>query len=206
MATKSPIKIMDVKNPAKTAPETSARPLLVTNRPVISHDPMMSPASEAVPTDTAKPAPESVVHGGKTITPISDTVTESVEVAENKPADPEPETTENSALEPIQTEPTQPEAPIFKSVGQGIRDAEAEQNEQEAAALEAENTRSQELERLIADGTYAVSINAHRKRGKLFYAIVSLIICVIVLVVVLDVLLDMGSLSLSVHIPHTHFL
>lgn len=44
-----PRKVIDVTEPGKTAPPSSAKPIIVTNRPVLRQDPMMAPASTPAP-------------------------------------------------------------------------------------------------------------------------------------------------------------
>ena len=75
-------KIMDIK-PGKNAPSSSSRPLIVSNGPVLAHDPMM-----AVP-QADVPAPEP--HTAKVITPIE---------ADAEPAATAPELTEAAKVAP----------------------------------------------------------------------------------------------------------
>jgi len=66
MPPKNP-KITDVASPGKTAPSASGRPIIVTNRPVLPHDPMIAdPAKETAPTD-----PALVRRSAKVIAPVS---------------------------------------------------------------------------------------------------------------------------------------
>ena len=52
-----PRKVIDITEPGKSAPPPSAKPIIVTNRPVLRQDPMMMPAPTEVPDglDAAKP-------------------------------------------------------------------------------------------------------------------------------------------------------
>lgn len=81
-------------------------------------------------------------------------------------------------------------------------------DESKAAAAEAQakmdaDARTRKLEQLVASGTYAVPINAvRRKRSRTFVATM----CVLALVLatlLLDVLLDVGIVDLPFSVPHT---
>lgn len=65
------VKIVDVSHPDATPPPPTSRPIIITNRPSVQADPMVSPTS--APPDsksTAKPASISV-HREKVVSPIS---------------------------------------------------------------------------------------------------------------------------------------
>jgi hypothetical protein len=61
------LKIDDVKKPGKSAPETTSRPLIVTNRPIIANDPMMVAPAAGAP--ELKPA-EPLARTAKVIKPL----------------------------------------------------------------------------------------------------------------------------------------
>ena len=50
-------KVMDVSQPGKTPPPATARPIIVTNRPILRRDPMMAASNDTAP-DMDKPAEE----------------------------------------------------------------------------------------------------------------------------------------------------
>jgi hypothetical protein len=77
MADKAP-KIDDVKKPGKTAPAASSRPLIVTNRPVITSDPMMVAPAAGAP--EIKPAEQPLAHTAKVIKPLDASLTAPVTV------------------------------------------------------------------------------------------------------------------------------
>lgn len=208
MAQKS-TKIIDVKSPGKVAPETSSRPIVVTNRPVLASDPMVvAGASDGRSPDVAGP-PVVTGRSAKVIRPISAEAADEADETK-EPAVPAPEAgaeAEAPAELPLaaKTEASGP-APV-RDTGSGkpeTRDAEAEASAAEAEAETARLVRLQELEQLIASGQYAVPIDAvQRKRSRTFVFLMCLLALVLA-VVLLDVLLDTGIVKLPAGIPHTH--
>jgi hypothetical protein len=218
--------ITDVSRPGKTAPSASARPLLVTNRPVLANDPMI--------VDGAKPAEPTAVtamthRAGRTIEPV----TPSEQSAEAQPAgevskpltdapelpidvkDPEPSTPAASKLEPpvvsSQPEPAKPNPKPFDSPAPSvdtITTDDAESTDEDVTvsqAQAAEDLRLQELEKLVDSGTYQVPINAlQRKRSRMFVAAMCIVALVLALLL-LDALLDANLINLPVNVPHTDF-
>jgi hypothetical protein len=77
MAQKAP-KIDDVKKPGRAAPEASSRPLIVTNRPVITNDPMMVAPAAGAP--ELKPAEQPLARTAKVIKPLDASLTAPVTV------------------------------------------------------------------------------------------------------------------------------
>lgn len=112
-----PTKIDDVKRPEKVTPAASSRPLVVTNRPILPNDPMVTPADR---TEAPKPA-EPTVRTARTIQPMAaDTLkAEAEKPAEDaKSAEPAVPAVELPSTAPVAvttdstpspTEPKQPE-------------------------------------------------------------------------------------------------
>ena len=197
--------IADVKAPGLTTPAASSRPILVTNRPVLTSDPMIAGGSVG----TLKPA-EPVNRSTKEIKPVSEA--ESIvptKASDNLEADVVDESSDTTPAEGDSTPeaPTE-DKPIYSPARTIVneRDAEAQLVAAAEEATAEQDARQQELEKLVEDGTYVVPINAvHRKRSLLVgLAVVSLII--VLAFVVFDVLLDADIIKLSVSIPHTNFL
>jgi len=221
-------KIADVASPGKTMPSASGRPLLVTNRPVLT-DPMVvaTPGATVELPSGELPSAPIVNRTAKTISPV----TEEGQAASRQAAD-SANATEASAPEeptagvsleatPEETKPAKivstEEASAEKTVrdtasrvAQERADDVARDSEAEAVATEtkedaAEIARTAELERLIETGTYAVPINAlQRKRSRTF--VVSMcVLSVVLLLALADAALDANILNISVSVPHTHF-
>lgn len=229
MAEKS-TKIDDVKRPDKVAPEATSRPLLVTNRPTLTNDPMISSPSNEDNPDGQAGMP--MTHTAKTIKPLDSTL----EAAQKDEATPEENAGDTAASERItegqakaekstelgvQAEP-EPKfkltAPVRSSTTPGLavtadsddesdsrRDPDAAISAEDAAAAEAKAKREEELEGLIASGKYAVPINAvSRKRSRTNSIILSLL-AILLAILLLDVAVDVGIMKVPSGIPHTHF-
>jgi hypothetical protein len=184
-------KISDVANPGESAPAPSSRPILVTNRPVLSNDPMMVSTQTG---DGRPPEVQPTVRTGKTISPITEPSSVSTE---NAVAEAVPESTIASTdAAPEATEST-PEP--------SKRELEAKSNAAAAEADAAQLAREVELEKLIDDGTYMVPINAVRRKRSHMYLMLLLVLSVILAIAILDVLADTGVVKLPSSVPHTHF-
>lgn len=202
-------KIDDVKRPEKVTPSATGRPIIVTNHPVLTNDPMMAPAaSEEKPADTSG---EVLSHTGKTIAPLESApkvAEEAGQATEASKAAPEPVSEEKSTepkLDPSAHEaaPSLPAENADKN-NDPDRDPDAAQTAEEAAAAEAKAKRDAELEETIASGKYAVPINAvQRHRSQ----VTMLLLCMLALVLLLalaDAVADIGLVNTPSSVPHTH--
>ena len=79
-------------------------------------------------------------------------------------------------------------------------EAQPSKNPDEAAI----NARKEELERLIASGTYAVPINTVKRRQ--MRLVLLFLAGLLVVLIALDLLADMGTITLPFGLPHTTFL
>ncbi len=198
-------KIDDVKKANKVAPSATSRPILVTEHPVLSTDPMVT--SE---TADAAASRQVMVHTTKTIQPLGDNQAESTEptVATSSEdttsaettqpsADPVDASAEKATAEPAPAEPAEPEV--------GVRDTEAASTAAEAAAEEARAAREQELEELVESGKYAVPINAVQRKRSHMYGMLLFVVGLLLVAALADAALDTGLLTAPDSIPHTHF-
>src|SRR5690348_15469367 len=83
-------KVFDVAKPGKSAPSSSAKPIIITNRPVLK-DPMVTAEAPSATPTTEVPAP-SKPRTKITITPINQDLETSVKTLAGADAKPEPET------------------------------------------------------------------------------------------------------------------
>jgi len=80
------IKIDDVKRPDKVAPSSTSRPVIVTNRPTMKNDPMVTGSGdEAKPEEAAETLP--MTHGPKIIAPVSPDLLAGPDESEEEPKD-----------------------------------------------------------------------------------------------------------------------
>lgn len=225
-------KIIDVAAPDQTSPDPSSRPVVVTNRPVLTNDPMMAASTDSGETANLATAPV-VSRQAKTITPSAEVGEATpaaasvepdlpVDVTEAPTAEPETKISQPAApaAEVTQTEPATvetdtpkdtlpPEPPVQEATPPSQpapsyeQTASAKAADDERVLGEAE-ARRQELERLIQFGKYAVPINAvQRKRSR----VVIFLLCLLALVLaaaLFDLALDSNLISMP-GVPHTHF-
>ncbi|HSX05446.1 MAG TPA: hypothetical protein VLF69_03190 [Candidatus Saccharimonadales bacterium] len=206
-------KIVDVASPGKNLPSASGRPLLVTNRPVLS-DPMVTNATPASNEQPVVSAPV-INRTAKTIAPVSQdlqdapakTQTPEPPAAVEPPVEPANETITTAKEvhqdEPAAPAPSGPEEPAEAS--ETVRDSDAEASAEAAKQQAAEDARAQELERLIESGTYSVPIDAvQRKRSRIFVAVMC-VLSLVLLAALADVALDANLVPAPTSVPHTHF-
>lgn len=208
-------KIIDVAEPDKISPDPSGRPVVVTNRPVLANDPMMveEKAGQA-PMPTTAPV---VTRQAKTISPISDGITATDPVTDTEPpATPAPSV--KSSDEPETSVPELTETShSYKAVTADAKEATPEtgtiptdeesalkKSAAEARLLGEEEARRQELEALIAAGTYAVPINAVQRKKSRMVILLLCLLAVALAAVLFDVALDSHVISVP-GVPHTHF-
>lgn len=217
-------KVMDAVHPPSSAPTPAAtgRPVIVSNRSYIKNDPMLNvqsdpvtpaktepeaPATEeSTPAEQVEPkAPKLQLVGEKKIQPLS---AQKPEVAEAPAEDTVSVTTEPKEEKP--TEPAEQPSPVETPTTE-----ESDMAAKEAALLDAQlapqavpdtsedQVRNEELERMIAAGTYAVPLN--RKKRRRAWLAWTIIITIVVAIIVVDVLADMGVFTLPFGIPSTDF-
>lgn len=203
----------DVKRPDRVTPETTARPIVVTNRPTLTNDPMMTPSATEEQAEGTSDVPMN--HSAKTIKPLGDAPEEAVQPGEPKPsekpaADP-PETAGQPESKPATVRPPAPPLPSETSSsdtadeGEGSRDTDASISAEEVAAAEAKAKRDDELEQLIASEKYTVPINAVQRRRSRTNTIILSLLAVLLAVALADVVTDVGLVKPPSSVPHTHF-
>jgi len=222
-------KVMDVKAPGKSAPAASGRPIIVTNHPVLTNDPMVT--SGETPADDVKTDTAPVVHTAKVIKPLSEDTEASVpqdSEADTEPSMPEIENESGNKkirLAPLKagadqaanpesdtTSPTPPtdeaeHADQFddETAEDTTGDVDGEKAAAENAAEEARNAREAELEQLIASGKYALPIKAAKQGSKFFRNLLIVLLVLVLAAAVVDALLDAGIISIGNFKAPTNF-
>lgn len=177
-------KTMDVAKPGKSAPDTSARPVLVTHRPMVQ-DPMVKEDhnSDSPPDLSAKASasagalakdedqtsgeskPEPATHGEKVIAPPSDQLAEEAAI-EPEPEPPKPEKSEQET----QAE----EAAVVDAVADQATADKKKQNK----LTDEEKAKQEAVAKLIAEKKYFVPIGqvSHRRNQRMAMVFVVLIL------------------------------
>jgi len=213
-------KIDDVKRPDKVTPTPTSRPVLVTNRPTLKNDPMMT-------SDDTKDGVEAIpmTHTARVIVPINSDITpddtpDPTDNAEHETKDnaskqhdavsaeaSHPDPAEVSAVPAEQATPEEmPKQTIEAVLSSGsTRDIGAATNAEEIAAAEAKAKRKEEVEAIIASGKYAVPIDAIQRRRSRIAIVLLVLLAVGLALILLDLIADVGAVHVSSKVPHTHF-
>lgn len=199
-------KTMDVAKPGKSAPDTSARPVLVTHRPMVQDpmvkdDPKADSSSEALAkgedqtADDTKSKPEPTTHGEKVISPVSDpTVAEATEEPKPEPAE-VPEPVETAKPEKSAEETRAEEAAVVDAVADQATSDKRKQNE----LTDEEKAKQEAIQKLITEKKYFVPVGqvSHRRNQRL--AIVFLVL--VILLAGAYIAIDAGVIDIGVKLP-----
>lgn len=229
-APKKPAKVMDAVHPGDTPPTPSGRPVVVSNRPILTTDPMLS-VEGVVDTSAEKPSGEPAVtpsgvpkisRAAKDIAPVADKLAETSVAAEtaseSMPKEAAPEPTEETAVRAPEKPDSSEKEPAAKrekmtieplhevkpSSDEDESEVKIEEQEPESTDKEEDPKSAQEMaiERHIEAGTYFVPIGQVKRRRRMLVTLI--VLTLLAVVVVVDLLLDMGLLTLN--LPHTSFL
>jgi hypothetical protein len=210
----------DVKRPDKVTPSATARPIIVSNHPMIVKDPMMAPKADVAvePKADEVSVGTAVMKHERTVIPLTSIAKEAGNTKTGEtseaPSGTEPE------LKPVEAKPpaenaTTPEpsgarpgselpATEPREISDASRDPDAEISAEEVAAAEAKAKRSQDLEDIIASGKYVVPVDAVQRRRSRIATAFLVVLTVALAVVLLDVIVDVGIVHVPSAVPHTH--
>lgn len=211
-------KVFDVARPGESIPSSSGRPLIISHKPGISHDPMVSSPdpdegqeTKVVDTNTETTETETVTAEKIMKAPKKNRIeplTTSI-VVENDAAPEEPDTSATESSESAQSVDETVHENEADDISNEIEDVSStvttkKQTQDEEAKKQAQELEKQaEIEKLIENKHFFVPINAAQKRRSR-RAIVVLGLLLVVLVVAL-VVLDAEIASIGVE-PLTDFL
>lgn len=171
-------KSMDVAKPGKSMPDLSARPVIVTHRPMVQ-DPMVKtdinveePAEPAKPELAAEPAevPEPS-HEKKVIKPIS-------EPEAANPEEPETEEAKEDEPEHSEQDDTSDEAAVVEAVAS---QAQSKNGKKDGSPTEEDKAKQEHLKKLVAEKTYFVSVGQATRRRNRRTAVIMTLFMVLVL-------------------------
>lgn len=229
-APKKPARLIDAVHPGDTPPPTSSRPVVVTNRPILTTDPMLSvegidntgsekPSGEAPVTPSGVPK---ITRSAKDIEPMANKQLETPQPSETAHESGMQESITNTGKQTPTLNSEKPEAtgkqmgparekmkiePLHEvrpSSDEDESEVKIEEQEPESTDKEEDPKSAQEMaiERHIEAGTYFVPIGQVKRRRRMLVTLI--ILTLLAVVVVVDLLLDMGLLTLN--LPHTNFL
>lgn len=219
---------MDAVHPGDTPPNPSGRPVVVTNRPVLTNDPMLS-VEDVVDTTNEKPSGEAaatpsgvpkISRAAKNIVPVTSKLVETQEptklATDNNTSDDHAEPIAKTAdsIEKAEAPAEQTTPSREKMKIEPLHEVKSSSDEDESEVKpedvetpedneeESKSAQELEIERHIAAGTYFVPIGQVKKRRRMLIVLVFL--TMLALIIVLDLLLDMELLGLE--LPHTNFI
>lgn len=206
-----PARAIDAVHAGDAAPSSTSRPVIVTNRPYVTTDPMLneisSPeqnAGEEKPSGESQdaPAPNVPKQEASPITHQVKAVAPSGEHASDSDSDePEGVSPPQVTMEP-EPEPEKPAEEAKDDEDDSETDGQITEPSRANQANNEEAARETEIEQAIIAETYFVPINRVRRHRRT--VVFTLVIILLLLVVVLDILLDLGVLSLP-GVWHTNF-
>lgn len=188
MASKSSNKkTMDVSKPGESAPNTSARPVLVTHRPMVQ-DPMVKDDSEDKTADTKLTI---MSRGNKVVQPVDD-ASSGEDAIESKPADktseaekPKEPASETEAEKPAsETKSSNDEAAVVAAVADQATEDKKKQNK----LSDEEKAKQAAIQKLIEEKKYFVPVGqvSRRRNRRALLVLLALAIVLIVGYLVLD--------------------
>jgi hypothetical protein len=209
-APKTNKKIMDVAHPGKTAPATSGRPVIVTNRPILK-DPMVR---EDEPEETKPVSREAEVKPSspeKTIAQLAEEAKARADKVEDEKS--AVEAKEKASVQEPEPEPKPSQEPTEKPAPKEDEPAAssdtvtpgAEAAATEDTRLAEENKKDAELEKLVESREYFVSINAVEKRRTKRIIVLGVLLSVLLALAWVDIALDAGLIQIDNVKPVTHF-
>lgn len=203
MADENNPKIIDVTKPGQSAPDASARPIIVSHRPIVK-DPMVSAGGKTDPdTSSAIELVEgpSTIHAGNNIEPSAELKAQTEAQAKTK--NPPVTTDKPKSDSAVKSEDSKKEDEAPKSSDAAAVETVAgeTQTKKETEKLEAEEKAKQEaLEKLIESKQYFVPIGQAKKASSSRVAVVLLIV-IILAAVGFDLAVDAGLIKTDLFVP-----
>jgi hypothetical protein len=198
---KSDKQVMDVSKPGKSAADASARPVIVGHKPQVQ-DPMVNTAEDTNP-DVAQeePATASPTASKKVIAPLSEQE-EPVEPEAPAPEAPTVDAVEKTTTEQPTPQDNEPPEADEESSDAAVVDAVAEQvgsKKKEDVQSEEDKKRQAELDKLILEKKYFVSIGSTRSKSNRRILFVTLLLLLVLAGLILAV--DAEVLEVGLALP-----
>ena len=203
-------KTMDISKPGKTTPDTSSRPVLITHRPMVQ-DPMVK--DNTAPSDISDKKEEgSVVHGEKTIEPVTSQLVEdaeSSEVSSEIDEIKEPEVLDsiddaknnisvtNARPEKSETDSEQAEE---EAIVGAVADQATEDKRKDNKESDSEKAKQANIQKLIDDKTFFVKVGQVSRRRKRRILLAFVVVFAILVGGYLAV--DAGLIKTSAQLPY----
>lgn len=169
-------KFFDVTKPGRSAPDATARPVIVANRSMVK-DPTLKHIDDD--DDKTGESLKIVKTEAKIVTPPKGLTTQMAETTDKEPQ------TDNS-------EPA--EVPVVdKQVEQNRLEQEKQSDQQKA-----DQARAQQAEEMIKSGKYVVPVGHIKRNRRIRRTLLALLLAISLLIVVGDLLIDAGVIKTNV--------
>jgi hypothetical protein len=189
-------KSMDVSKPGKSMPDLSARPVIVTHRPMVQDPMVKSEAKSEEPVEPVKQESD------------ADTNEESVPSYEKKVikpiSEPEPAESDGSAADEAKEdttketdEPASDDAAVVEAVAS---QAQSRAGKKDGEPSEQDKANQEHIKKLIADKTYFVSVGQATRRRNRRTAVMFLVFLVLVLAGAYAAV-DAGIIAANIELP-----
>lgn len=197
---------MDITKP-NAAPESSSRPIIVTNRPLLQ-DPMMTDAAPSADDDDAKPNPGPLAGSSKKIQPLADESSEETPSTDNESVTQETE----DALVPEEAEDTDEKETEKESSPEDDDKAQAavvdavvagSTKSTDQVADDIESARQEKVQQLIESKKYVVPLGQATKRKQHQQSVIMLVVLLVIVGVYLAA--DFGLIPLPFELPFQFF-
>ncbi len=196
----SPKKTMDVSKPGESTPDTSARPVLVTHRPMVQ-DPTVKDDTKSQD-KSVEDKPTMASRGSKVIKPVND--------LESSPSDPEPDKPKESAdsSEPEATTKTEPSSETDSSktpdskdsaVLEAVADQATEDKKKQNQLSDEEKAKKEALQKMVEAETYFVPVGQVSRRRNRRAGLI--ILGILLMLVVVYLALDAGMVDSPFELP-----
>jgi hypothetical protein len=205
----------DVADPNTSMPSSSAKPIIVTHRPMMSHDPMVSDApvdapaiseaTHAVKPVKIKPLNEDTAHVTAAARSEAPSIVDVIAKQTNSPTP----VTELAALSPQPT--TVPEKPVSATIADPVHATDQDKAvsiNQPIRTPDPDGKPAQPeiyIEPVFDTKEYYLPINIHDTHKGTQMALIALAVVIVLAVVWLDIALDAGIIKLGGLQPLTHF-
>lgn len=193
--------VFDVAKPGKTPAEASARPIIVTHKPVVE-DPMVSknqppdPDEEKPSTEPAtKPTGESsITHGEKVLAPLHENTAE-----KPKAADEEDKTEDKAENKPTE-QATDSTASDINAAAEELNEKKVQQ-EEDAKESKEDLERQEKVTKLIEEKKYFVKVSEthHRHQSK---SLGIIILCLLLVLIGVYIAIDTGLIETDFQLPY----
>lgn len=200
-------KVFDVTSPDKAAADSTSRPLIVGNRPLLQDPMMVVPEAPGDNLKTAPPLKPEISRPAPSKVLIQPIIDETSDGAAGEPTDAGSTAKVTRSPSVIDPSPQSAGKPVSAPPAAELEPAATGKtpDEEVAAKDEAELKHAADLENLVESKQYFLPINAVEHRRSRRSALAGILLVVVLAMALADIALDAGLVSFGHIQPLTHF-